>query len=337
MREFIDDLNRWRAAGQRYVLVRAVNVVGFGAGQYDNALIVNERNERCGAILRGLADADIAKAVEAVLDQGVPRIVTVRSATAEAEDVGLSCGGSAQLLVHPARDVPDGLWREIEAGRPVALASVIRSDGQPGTGALVVQDDGSTAGSLGSTALDSRAAEAGAALLSKDRQSRERLDIDGDALLLDKIVPRTRLVVIGAGELSEALADQTRVLGWGIEVLGDDQAAVEAAAALGAADALVVSTHHPVTGPAALWAALQSNAGYIGALGGRHTQATRAETLRELGASEAQIASIYGPIGLDLGGRSPAETALAICAEILAVRSGRALPGLRDGSGSINR
>ena len=90
-------------------------------------------------------------------------------------------------------------------------------------------------------------------------------------------------------------------------------------------------------GPAALWAALQSEAGYIGALGRRETQTSRAKTLRELGASDEQISSIHGPIGLDLGGRNPAETALAICAEILAVRSGRSLPGLREGSGSINR
>ena len=337
MREFIDDLNRWRAEGQRYVLVRAVNVVGFGAGQYDNALIVNERGERCGAILRGLADADIAKAVGLVLTEGVPKIVTVRSATAEAENAGLSCGGSAQLLVHPCSDVPEQLWSEIEAGRPVALASVIRSDGQPGGGAMVVRRDGSAAGTLGSALFDTRAAAAGAELLSTDRQSRERLEIGGDALLLDKIVPRTRLVVIGAGELSEALADLTRVLGWSMEVLGDDRASVEAAASLSAADALVVATHHPVMGPEALWASLRSNAGYIGALGGRRTQASRAETLRELGASEAEIGSIHGPIGLDLGGRNPAETAMAICAEVLAVRSGRSIPGLRDGSGSINR
>ncbi|ETW97317.1 MAG: hypothetical protein ETSY1_23180 [Candidatus Entotheonella factor] len=336
MREFIDHLNQWRAAGQRHVLVRAVDVVGFGAGQYDNALIINERDERCGMILRGLVDDDIAAAVEPVLAEGIPRIVTVRAATAEAEGVGLSCGGSALLLVQAASDLPDELWKQIKVGRQVVLASIIRADGQPGAGGIVVQVDGSTAGTLGSTMLDASATKAGLELLTTDRRSRERIEVNGDTLLLDKIMPRTRVVVVGSGELAEALTDLTRVLGWSIEEMADDQAAIDAASVLGPADSLVVTTHHPSIGPAVLWVALQSEVGYIGALGGRRTQTSRAETLRELGASDEQIDSIYGPVGLDLGGRNPAETALAICAEILAVRSGRALPGLREGSGSIN-
>ncbi len=336
MREFIDHLNQWRAAGQRHVLVRAVDVVGFGAGQYDNTLIVNERDERCGTILRGLVDDDIAAAVAPVLAEGTARIITVRAATAEAEGVGLSCGGSALLLVQAASCLPDELWEQIEVGRPVVLAALIRADGQPGVGGIVVKADGSTVGTLGSTMLDASVTKAGSELLTTDRRSRERIEVSGDTLLLDKIVPRTRVIVVGTGELAEALTDQTRVLGWNIEVMADDRTAVDVAAVLGPADALVVTTHHLSIGPAVLWAALQSEVGYIGALGGRGTQASRAETLRELGASDKQIDSIYGPIGLDLGGRNPAETALAICAEILAVRSGRALPGLREGSGSIN-
>jgi xanthine dehydrogenase accessory factor len=337
MREFIDPLDRWRAEGLRHVLVRAVNVVGFGAGQYDNALIVNERDERHGTILRGLVDDQMAAAVEPVLAEGVPRMFTVRAATAEAEEVGLSCGGSAQLLVQPSRDFPDELWHQIEAGRPVVLASIIRADGQPGSGVIVAMSDGSTAGTLGSPMLDARATEAGSELLATDRRSKAGLSINGEMLLLDKIVPKTRVIVVGVGEIADALTDLTRALGWGIEVVADDQGAVDIATGLRSADALVVTTHHRQIGPAVLWAALQSEAGYIGALGGRETQASRAETLRELGASHGQIDSIHGPIGLDLGGRNPAETALAICAEILAVRSGRALPGLREGSGSINR
>ncbi len=317
--------------------MRAVDVVGFGAGQYDNAQLLNDRNDRCGTILRGLADDEIAATVEPVFAAGLPRIIRVRASTAEAEDVGLSCGGSARLLVHPSSDLPEELWGQIKVGRPVVLASIIQADGQPGRGVIVIQADGSTAGTLGSTPLDASAAEAGAALLTADQRTRDRIEINGDTLLLDKMVPRTRAVVIGTGELAEALTDLTQALGWNIEVLADDPSAIEIAAGLGPADALVVTTHHPTVGPAALWAALQSETGYIGALGGRKTQTFRAEALRELGASDEQIEAIYGPIGLDLGGRSPAETALAICAEILAVRSGRALPGLREGVGSINR
>ncbi len=337
MREFIGHLDQWRTAGLRYALVRAVNIVGFGAGQYENALVVNERDERCGTILRGLVDDDIAATVAPVLAEGVPKIVTVNAAMPEAEGAGLSCGGTAQLLAQPSRDLPDELWDQIEASRPVVLASLIRADGQPGAGAIVVQADGSTSGTLGSTELDASATEAGSALLAADRRSKDHITINNDTLLLDKIIPRTRVVVVGAGEVAEALVDLTRVLGWHIESMADNKTAIDAAARLSSADALVVTTHHPMIGPAVLWAALQSKAGYIGALGRRETQASRAATLRELGASDEHIHAIHGPIGLDLGGRNPAETAMAICAEILAVRSGRVLPGLREGSGSINR
>ena len=250
MRELIDHLDQWRAAGLRHVLVRAVDVTGFGAGQYDNTQIVNERDERCGTILRGLVDDEIAATVEPVLAEGVPKIFTVRAAMAEAEGVGLSCGGSAQLLVQPASDFPDELWDHIKVGQPVVLVSLIRADGQPGAGVMVVRADGSTAGTLGSTTLDTTAAEAGSKLLTTDRRSRERIEINGNTLLLDKIVPRTRVIVVGAGELAEALTDLTRVLGWSIEVVADDQAAIDFAAILGPADSLVVTTHHPEVGPA---------------------------------------------------------------------------------------
>lgn len=142
-----------------------------GPGSTTNTQIVNERDERCGTIPAG------------------------------SRRRRNRCDGSAQLLVHPASDLPDELWDQIEVGRPVVLASIIQADGQPGAGVVVVQADGSTAGTLGSTTLDASAAEAGSELLTTDRRSRERIEISGDTLLLDKVVPRTRVVVVGAGEL----------------------------------------------------------------------------------------------------------------------------------------
>jgi xanthine dehydrogenase accessory factor len=126
-----------------------------------------------------------------------------------------------------------------------------------------------------------------------------------------------------------------RSLGWLVDVV-DGGDAIEAARRLGPADALVVTTHDPVLGPDVLGAALGSRAFFVGALGSRGTQARRAERLTEMGFGSDDLARVHGPVGLDLGARSPAETALSICAEVLAVRSGRAIASLRDRPGPIN-
>ena len=168
--------------------------------------------------------------------------------------------------------------------------------------------------------------------MADSRQNR----LDTDGLVVEKVAPKTKVVTIGGGEVVAALADLTASLGWLYETQPEGDAAVACAAALSGADALVVTTHHPHWGPACLAAALQSTAFFIGALGSRGTQRRRGEALLASGTSEADVARIHGPVGLDLGGRTPAETALAICAEVLAVRSGRDLPSLRDRGGPIN-
>ena len=120
--------------------------------------------------------------------------------------------------------------------------------------------------------------------------------------------------MVGDGQLAEALAANAALLGWSCvnaEPLPDE---------LSAADNVVVLSHDLAVSGRALRTALASDAGYVGALGSRHTQAARADWLRTEGVPDEAIAAIHGPVGLDIGARTPAEIALAILAEIVAVR-----------------
>jgi xanthine dehydrogenase accessory factor len=105
---------------------------------------------------------------------------------------------------------------------------------------------------------------------------------------------------------------------------------------LGPRDAVCVLTHDHKFDIPAIVAAVKTEVGYLGAMGSRRTHAERVERLREEGLTDEQLERIMAPIGLDLGGRTPEETAISICAEIIARRTGRGVPSLRDAQGSIH-
>ena len=325
MRELLETVRKWQAEGTLGVLVRAVDVQGFGAGQYGNAQVVAEAGTRSGTVFRGVSDTEIDRGVSAALNAGTPQVLQLTVSEPDAIASGLSCGGRATMIVEPLALVSAMLWEAVASGQTFVLATRL----DPAATMLICAEG--IGGSLGDDALQTRAEELGRTLLGESRQSRV---VEGD-LFLERIAPRTRIVTVGGGEVVQALLDVGASLGWLVERSADEEA-IDLVESLGGADALVVTSHHPSLGPAALAAGLASNAFFVGALGSRRTQQRRAETLAGLGISADDIARIHGPVGLDLGGQTPAESALAIAAEILAVRSGRNITGLRDGTGPIN-
>lgn len=228
------------------------------------------------------------------------------------------------------------------SGGRAALITAVRSETATTLGAkLLVRADGATSGSLGDEALEELArADAEELLWSERSELREHEDV---TLFVDVTAPPPRLVVFGAVDFAAALCRVAKAAGWRpfvvdprsrfatAERFPEAEAVIaewptEALAHIGGIDKatyLAVLTHDPKLDDAALLAALDSDAPYIGAMGSRRAQAKRRERLVAAGVSDAQLERIAAPIGLDLGGTSAEETAVSIMAELIAVRNGR--------------
>jgi xanthine dehydrogenase accessory factor len=157
-------------------------------------------------------------------------------------------------------------------------------------------------------------------------------ELEGSKVFAEVYGPPPRLVVIGAVDTAEALCAQARLLGWHA-ICADPRAAFATRERIPSADELIVEWPDEAL---ARIAALRTSAFYVGAIGSRKTQAKRRERLLEEGLTEAELAQVHGPTGLDLGADSPAEQAVSILSEALAVRAGRLGTPLRTAAGRIH-
>lgn len=256
----------------------------------------------------------------------------------------------------------DALAAALVADRPVALATVVEG---PGTGGhRLVAPDAEPVGTLGDPDLDrvvTRDAIAGlAAGLTATRhygahgEARERVV----GVFIESFAAPPRMVIFGAVDFTAALAKVAKVLGYHVTVcdaraafatparfpMADvvvnewpDRYLAEVGAELGPRDAVCVLTHDAKFDVPAIVGALATEVGYLGAMGSRRTHDHRVVRLREAGVDETGLARVMAPIGLDLGARTPEETAISICAEIIARRTGRvSAPSLGAGAGPIH-
>ena len=243
----------------------------------------------------------------------------------------------------------------LDGGR-AALVTVVRSqtDDVPIGAKLLVRADGASSGSLGDNELDAAARAAAEPLIWSERC--ELQEHGGATLFIDVTGPPPRLVVFGAVDFAAALCRIAKAAGWRPFVIDprarfatperfpEAEAVIaewpaEALAQIGGIDRatyLAVLTHDPKLDDAALLAALDSDAPYIGAMGSRRAQAKRRERLVAAGVSDTQLERVAAPIGLDLGGISAEETAVSIMAELIAVRNGRDGGRLSTASGRIH-
>ena len=178
------------------------------------------------------------------------------------------------------------------------------------------------------------------------------------SVFIESFAAPPRMIIFGAVDFTSALAKVAKILGYRVTVcdarpvfatrarfpMADevvvawpDTYLAQVGPDLGRRDAICVLTHDPKFDVPAIVSALATGVGYIGAMGSRRTTDKRAARLREAGIDEAELARVMAPIGLDIGARTPEETAVAICAEIIALRTGRTAPSLRDQPGPIHR
>jgi xanthine dehydrogenase accessory factor len=255
----------------------------------------------------------------------------------------------------------DQLRALIDSGAPVGLATVI--DG-PSTGAkLMAPLDGDPVGSLGDASLDRVvtrdmlgelvAGRSGVRHYGEHGEARE----DAVSVFIEAFAPPPRMIIFGAVDFTAALVRVAKVLGYRItvcdarpvfattqrfpqadevEVRWPNDLLDEIGSQLGPRDAVCVLTHDNKFDVPAITGALRTDVGYIGVMGSRRTHENRTVRLREAGVTDAELDRLMSPIGLDIGARTPEETAVSICSEIIALRTGRAAPSLRHGEGPIH-
>ncbi|MCW0216413.1 MAG: XdhC family protein [Pseudonocardia sp.] len=331
LRELGSALRRWGTGGSGSIgVVRVLERHGFGTVESGQLVAGTAAGETSGVLyLRALDDSALPLASAAA---ELPQTREAHVAEDAAVRAGLACAGGATLLGHPLpAPLAAALGEALEHARPAALLSTLDGAAAVVLTGPALQD---VHGSLGSPELDDAAARAARQLLRRGGTVTERVTAADTELLLDLWVPIPSVLVVGAGAIGEALLAQAALLGWaGRTVTGVDEAR-DAVAAFTDADVVVLLDHSPRF-DAMLLAGLEHGHGFLGALGSRRTQAARRERLLAAGVTEEQLTTIHGPVGLDLGARTPAETAVSIVAEVIAARAGRDASALGGSAGRI--
>jgi xanthine dehydrogenase accessory factor len=352
----------WLDEGRRVVAATLVETVGSAPLDPGAEMLVDDSGRIEGSVTGGCVEGALVEEAQRLLAGAPPRVATYGISDEQAADVGLMCGGTVRVFVHELgesqRAALAATKEAIHAERPVALTTLLEG---PGAGAQMVVTEDGTVGSLGgSDLLETTVEREARGFMDQGRSAVRRYSRKGEVMGSDIGVsfqvfgPPPSMVVFGAIDFSAALAKLAGEVGYRVTIVDAREAFLQsprfsehaevvvdwpdrylATRELGPSDAVLVFTHDTKFDEPALIAALESDVGYIGALGSRRTQADREERLRARGVTEEELARISSPCGLDLGARTPAETAVAVLGEILALRAGRRGGRLADASGPI--
>ena len=319
------DALQWRRAGHAVTLVTVVETWGSAPRPPGALLAVRDDGAVSGSVSGGCVEDDLIARTKQALQQGaadadpLPAMLAYGVTKEEAARFGLPCGGSLRLVQEPLTDTT---WIEEVLQRTANHQLVART--------LTL---------------------ASGAVRLHDATRAQAMQFDGSTLTT-LFGPRWRLLLIGASQLSQAVAAMATALDF--EVLVCDPREEYAMDTVGrrvagmpddvvrelrpdAHTAIVALTHDPKLDDMALLEALTSEAFYVGALGSRRNQAARKARLAEhFGLTDAQLARLHGPVGLALGARTPAEIAVSIVAEIVQVKNSAATVALADSSCAVD-
>jgi xanthine dehydrogenase accessory factor len=351
----------WLAEGRSVVAATLVEAIGSAPLDPGAEMLVDDTGRIEGSVTGGCVEGALVEEAQGVLAGAPPRVATYGISDQQAADVGLMCGGTVRIFVHALTeaDTREAVREEVDAGRRAALATLL--DGPAAGASLAVLED-RTVGGLGHTPLlDASVTRDARGFLDEGRSAVRRYSVKGETMGSDLRVAihafatPPRMVVFGAIDFSAALARIATDIGYAVTIVDARQAFASSPRfsehaevviswpeeylreqELGPRDAVLVFTHDPKFDEPALTAALRTDAGYIGALGSRRTHDARTERLRDAGLGDAELARINSPCGLDVGARTPAETAIAVLGEILALRSGRRGGRHAEASGPIH-
>lgn len=284
-------------AGTEVAVAWAVETDGFSARDPADAVGLTPGGGRVGTLLSGSLDGQLSDVANRLSTGG--RLVDLLVSDIEALASGLSCGGSARCLVVPASDLPAELWSRLLGRDPICLVAELDGD-------QVRETELFTAVSIDSAGED--------IAIRFRRGASETIIVDDQVVTI--LWPVPKVIIVGGGAIADALEQAAALLGWNTQTIADTGTATGLVAGLAPLDKLVVMSHDLELAGPVLAAALDSDVGYIGALGSLRTQQARAEWLAYRGLTDLE--RINGPAGLDIGAKSPAEIAVSIVAEALA-------------------
>ena len=357
LRETFEQLDELRRHERRVAMATLVSTKGTTPRREGAKMWVGEGGRILGSVtIGGCVDARVLEESDKVLSDSAPRLLTMSLGDADAWEIGLTCGGTVELLIepveldgvpHPIAAAYDVVRAEAVAGRRSVLVAPLHGDGSNGTSEcarLVVRENGESSGTLGDPALDRAAVERALDVMLRATSRTEVVDASGtrERLFFELHGPATTLLIFGAGQVAIPLVRLAKVLGWHTVVVdgrerfatrerfpdADDirvglLADIAAELKYDASTFVILVAHDYKFEVPVLRVVLERDPAYIGLLGNRSRGAAVLRFLAEEGIGAEQLARVHVPIGLDIGARTPPEIALSVLAEALAVRNGR--------------
>lgn len=371
MREVLDDLLTLWDAGREAGLATVVHTISSAPHLPGAAMMVADDGAVSGSVSGGCVEGAVYETANAVLRSGESELQRYGFSDDDAFAVGLTCGGTIDVFIEPVskRTFPQlgEVARAIRSGKPVAVATVVDHPDTTRVGRRLIVSPEDAVGSLGSQRSDDAVIDDARGLLASGRTSILSYGPDGQRLeqamrvFVSSFAPPPRMLIFGAIDFAAALAKQGAFLGYHVTVC-DARSVFATKARFPAADDVVVDwphrylqhevdagridartviavlTHDPKFDVPVLDVALRlDDLAFIGAMGSRLTHDDRIARLREAGLTDEHLSRLASPIGLDLGARTPEETAVSIAAEIIATQWGGSGDPLNELSGRIHR
>jgi xanthine dehydrogenase accessory factor len=347
----LPQIEAWYSAGEEIAVATVIRVIGSAPRPVGARMIVSSGGRMAGSVSGGCVETTVYEEMMDVLQGGPPRKLHFGITDDMIWDVGLACGGTIDVFVQKLEPSLVTAFRGyVEQGVAVALSVVVTGE-RIGDSALITpegivqgRDDGR---------IDAVARQM---LASRAERGQIQPITPGVEVFVEPFLPPPVLVVVGGVHVAISLSRFAKELGFYVIVVDPrakfanrerfpeaDEVLLEwpdeALAHLEIDDAtyVVLLTHDPKIDEPTLAAALKTEAAYIGAIGSRKTHADRFERMARWGVTAEKLERVYAPIGLDLGGNTPEETALSIIAEVVSVKNGRTGASLRDTGGPIGK
>jgi xanthine dehydrogenase accessory factor len=349
VKDILSTIEKWRSRGERVVTATVVSMVGSAPRLPGARLAVNERGELTGSVSGGCVEPAVVQTAMEVMQHGRPQMLEFGITEADnIEQIGLACGGTIRVFV--ARDMPElyeALYEALNKEQGIAMATLVSGPAYVGA-KLLVYPDHTVQGTLGLPTLDGLVIPDAEQAIWRSEPRIHTYVLEGTTMpqsfdvFIEGFPPSPELIIIGAGHIAISLTTIAKALHYHVVII-DARAAFATRERFPHADELIVAwpdeilqkrplypstsvavlTHDPKFDEPTLRVLLARQVGYVGAIGSRTTSRERAERLKREGIPEEQITRIHGPIGLEIGATSPEEIALAIMAEIVAVRHGK--------------